>query len=373
MLENTLGLFTTLAVYFILRASDGPMRAGVVRRAGWLAAAAACILAAVLSKGPVGLFPLATPLAIYFTLGRKSFAGVVAECGALVAVVAAAFGLVLLNPAASDYLIKYLHEQLFASLAGHREVVGSALGRFDIVWKMIRELAVPTAIAGLLLFAASRRGFLPLKSNVDRRAMVLCLAIAASASLPIIASPKQSGHYAFPSYAFYALAIAFWCAPAVGYLVAGESTGATGQRNGAQRSESASAGAASRQKLFWWLAAALLLAAIIMSCASAGRPQRDADVYCDTQALGQLLPRAAVVGLTEQLADDYPLLTNLARWDFIGAERSMAGHEFVLAAADGAIPTGFSKVPAQLTRYRLLQRTTVAAQSASSKRADSKR
>jgi 4-amino-4-deoxy-L-arabinose transferase-like glycosyltransferase len=75
MLENTLGLFTTLAVYAILRASDTRgSTSHVARRSLCLALGAACIVAGVLSKGPVGLFPLATPLAmcIAFPNGRGS-------------------------------------------------------------------------------------------------------------------------------------------------------------------------------------------------------------------------------------------------------------------------------------------------------------
>ena len=57
LLENTLGLFAVAAVYALVRSSEGG-RAKLL----WLAVGAASIAAAVLSKGPVGLYPLATPL-----------------------------------------------------------------------------------------------------------------------------------------------------------------------------------------------------------------------------------------------------------------------------------------------------------------------
>ena len=59
MLENTMGLFTTASIYCSLRAASG-----VRTWLPWLAGAALCILAAVLTKGPVGLFPLVTPMVI---------------------------------------------------------------------------------------------------------------------------------------------------------------------------------------------------------------------------------------------------------------------------------------------------------------------
>jgi hypothetical protein len=278
--------------------------------------------------------------------------------------VAAAFGLMMLSPAARDYLGKYLHEQLFASLAGQREVVSSALGRFDILLKLVRELVVPAAIAGLLIFAARRTGLAAsFRDGAVRRESLLCLLIAASASLPIIASPKQSGHYVFPSYAFYALAIAFLCAPAVIFLLTPNVASEEGVRRLVVRR---------RHLLLRSASATVFIAVVAAAIALAGRPQRDADVYRDTRELGQLLPRASIVGLTKQLADDYPLLTNLARWDFIGAERTTAGHQFVLAPAGGPLPDGFDEVSTHLTRYRLLERRTVVTQSASSERASPK-
>ena len=177
MLENTLGLFTALAVYAILRASDGGRAAPA-----WIVTGAAAIAAAVLSKGPVGLFPLATPLVIHFALRRQSLARAIAHQAALVLLVAGAAGLILFMPGSADYLSKYLHEQLLASLAGRREVVASALGRLDIIWKIIRELALPAAIAGGLIVAALRRGFhrSDPENRADPRAIAFCLLTAAN-------------------------------------------------------------------------------------------------------------------------------------------------------------------------------------------------
>ncbi|HEV2972045.1 MAG TPA: glycosyltransferase family 39 protein [Pirellulales bacterium] len=365
LLENTLGMFAAFAVYALLRAADSGRAAPA-----WLAAGAAGIAAAVLSKGPVGLFPLVTPLVAYCTLKRRTLARAVAENAALVALVAAALWLICLLPGAADYLDKYLHEQLFASLRGQREVVGSALGRFDIVWKMLKELILPTTVAGGLIWGA-RRGVvrsresipsastsvhggeaasnsLPLPlgegrgegATANRSALAFCLLTAASASFPIVASPKQSGHYAFPSYAFYALAIALWCAPAVIQWMAGAGKPAAMIR---------------RHRLLRYAAASVLALLGIATCAMAGRPHRDQGVYHDALVLGKILPKSSIVGLTDDLANDWPLQTNLARWDFIGADLA-AAHPYLLATAAAPPPTGFAEVPTEMSRYRLFKR-----------------
>ena len=70
MLENTLTALTTFAVYFVLLSADVEGRAWSPRRLLYLAAAATAIAAAVMTKGPVGLFPLISPGCIWLA-GQK--------------------------------------------------------------------------------------------------------------------------------------------------------------------------------------------------------------------------------------------------------------------------------------------------------------
>ena len=67
-LENTVGVFATLAVYAVLRANENQRVLS-----GWIVLAAVCTLGAVLSKGPVGLFPLITPVVAGATVHRKNW------------------------------------------------------------------------------------------------------------------------------------------------------------------------------------------------------------------------------------------------------------------------------------------------------------
>ena len=294
-------------------------------------------------------------------------------------------------PGALEYSDKYLHEQLLASLEGHREIVASALGRFDILWKMARELILPTALAAGLFWLARRTGDNRLAEIIaggvagagpkgspggepagsepqrrvakaepqtspndrasptspDRRPILFCLLTAASASLPIMASPKQSGHYAFPSYAFFALAIALWCAPAVIHLFT---------------AAGAEASLARSHRRLRYAAAAVLALLVAASCVLAGRPHKDKDVYRDTLVLGHLLSKSTIVGLAPDLAADYPLQTNLARWNFIAADRATAGHEYLIAPITSitAPSAAYVEVPTKMSRYRLFRRTAVA-------------
>jgi hypothetical protein len=368
MLENSLGLFAIASVYASLRAADSP-RGWIA----WVGLAATCLMGAVLSKGPVGMFPLVTPAVIAITIRRGQLRHMLVIQEGLALAFMLLLGLVLVQPGAHNYLTTYFHQQVVSSLAGHREIVHSRFGRLDILFRMAGQLIVPGLVAAVLFYLArSRRGrtsaAAPIaEPNLAAREMLFCLFTAASASLPIAISPKQSGHYAFPSYALYALALAIWCVPAVLKLF--------GSPNSAPPAPVGEVSVAPLAKGHQWLrglAGAAVACVLIATCFLAGRPHRDKDVYYDTLAIGRLVPRQSVIGFTSNLDDDYPIRLYLARWDGIatdfnvgnkasgGIAASTALPEFCLASLDAAPPAGYTLVPADLIRYRLFERKVAA-------------
>ena len=242
LLEGTMSLFAIAAVYAVLRAAEGR------RSLLWLALGAASTVAALLSKGPVGLFPLATPVLIGLTLHWKPrsehsandaaeslqglrfsnspwanrwriLAPALAANVVLIGLSAALLGLVVMQPGAADSIAKYWRVQVLASLAGHRETITSSLGHLYIVREIIRELFLVTALGANIVFWSRRFAGTGSKDESLRRAIAFCLLTGLGASLPIILSPKQNNWYPFPSYPFYTIAIALWCAPSLSRLL----------------------------------------------------------------------------------------------------------------------------------------------------------
>ena len=255
----------------------------------WIVAGGLSMLAGVLSKGPTGLFPLVTPLVAWATLRRQTWIRALATNAAWVFFFCAGFGLVLLQPAARECISEYLHQQLLPSLAGQR---GLTLdwGQFYILKAIQINLRVPAlATVVVILIDYLRRRYVAQGSQpsspasdmaLPTRAFLFSLMTAASASLPIILSPKQLTHYAFQSYPFFALALALSCAPALERLLSAAKLKST-QR--AHRLIRASAGAT----------------VVVLACVStvvAGRPHVDEERLHDTFVLGRLLPSGTVVG-----------------------------------------------------------------------------
>lgn len=344
LLEGTMGLFATGAVYALLRAAGGG------RSVVWLPVGAACIAAAFFSKGPVGLFPLVTPIIAGITLGwspgQRSIARAIGANAVLVALTVSIVFLVLRQPGAADGFMQYLHVQVFASLAGARDATHSSLGRLYIIRELIRELFVVTIAAAALVYWARRRGVAQSEQTSGLgRGIAFCLLMGLCASLPIMLSPKQFNWYLFPSYAFYVLAITLWCGPALVHLLARGNEAK--YRCGLSLSAWASAIAAS-------ILAAGLVAAVV-------HPPRELDVYHDTLELARLLPKGTAIsflGRTQEIHRDSAIGFYMVRWGYLAPDRE-AGHEYLLLStnANSQPPSNYHEIPSELRLYRLYQRS----------------
>lgn len=345
MLENTLGFFAIASVYASLRAAYSGSRATL----GWTLLAAGCALGGVLCKGPVGLFPLATPVLFAIAFRRWTSRQLLAAVS-LPLMFAALLGVLLLNAPAYQFLSIYFHSQVEASLASNREIYATRLGHLAPIGKIARELCAPMLIAaGLRIWARWRRRDADVetarlefgKHRVTRAALYFALLTAASASLPIMISPKQLGHYVAPSYPYYALALAIMCSNAVEYLV------------NAGRNQVRAALLSYRLR---WLCGVLICATVVVACVLAGRPGRDKDVYRDTLALQHILPGATTVNVGSDVSTDWALKSYLARWNQTAINLGAAPRKYCLTLKGSKAPEGYVPLKTDLVRYQLNQR-----------------
>ncbi|HEY2894547.1 MAG TPA: glycosyltransferase family 39 protein [Pirellulales bacterium] len=330
-LENTLTVFTTAAVYAILRACESSKRSWV-----WATLAGLAIVAAVGSKGPVGLFPLATPLLAQLTLrccAPRRFAGVQVV---LLTVLAIALGLVLANPPAREFLTRYFHQQIVDSLQGQRETNDSPVGRFQLVVDLCWDLGLSFAVAFLVRWPVRRQVTL-LGADEVRPATRFFLLSALSASLPIMISPKQSAYYAAASWPLYCLALAAWCAPAAESVA---------------RAASAKF-ALERFFTLTWRAAAVL--ALLITAGAPlwwKHPLRDGELMADVDRLAQIVGEHQTIAVGPELQREWSLQAYLFRRHYISV--AVAGVcQFRLEAAEVPPATSDPSVAAGLSQFRL--------------------
>ena len=270
MLENTLSVLTTFAVYFVLVWADPEGRAWSPRRLLCLATAATAIAAAVMTKGPVGLFPLISPGCIWLAGQKLRLLDAILAMFVLSAVTAALLALILATPAAQAYADLYVSNQVMASLSGAR---GSDGGGWSAIYKLAIAMIIPLLVA-TGSYAAVRRWFsgarrFPQTTALSRGNALLSLLIALSASLPIFLSPRVNGFYFNQSLPFYALAFAFFGAPSVAVLL-----------------RSIPSRALARMSSGFAVA---LVATVVAASFMFGRIGRDRDTLHDTKLIGAYL------------------------------------------------------------------------------------
>ena len=290
MLETTQSLLTTAAVLlFVLSVQSAS--AGMV----WAGLAGALVVAAVLTKGPTGLFPLAAP-AIGLALFRAHRRAMVRSGVAMALGFVATVALVLSSNAARTGLRGYWEEQLSVSISGTRR---SGRGRWESLGRHLAggiflRMGALAAIGWLVGRSARKPGD---AIDPDARTWRWFFALLAlSASLPVALSARISGHYLVPSMPIYALAFAAFTLPLL-------RTRLDSLR--ARRALPATMAA---------LGAALLAAAVAIPLAGGVLEARDASWIAEYRRLAPALPRDATLGTCEAARGEFGLHAYMLRF-----------------------------------------------------------
>ena len=336
MLESTQSMFTLLAVGSAIGALGTAGRPSLA----WAALSGSAVTAALLTKGPVGLFPLATPWA-YWT--ARASTGLFAKRPAPVArlrrvglVSAIQVGVtcvtllaVLSYGPARTGLQSYLDQQLRPTIAGARETSAT---RLRFARKLAQDLLPMTALTALVLYLARRRLTASPPENWQWAGTFLLLGIAAS--VPLAVSPKQSGHYVVPSMPLFALAFAS--------MIGGAWAGI------------APVSVRARRRMLW--AAALLIggsAAVL--AARWGTAGRDAQRLNDLERVFEVVPRGTTLGLCSASMSDWGLHAYAQRLWRASLDGGAAPHRWALAphAYGCAAPDGCEAVALDTTTMAL--------------------
>ena len=275
LLETSLSLLTTAAV---AAAVEAAFAARPTSTAAWGIVSGVCVVAAALTKGPVGLFPLAAPVMFWMIFGnRRAWASLVGQWSA---VMLCAIALLSFEaPRAS--LAQYLDQQVFASLGGRREI---SAGSWTIVIQLVSGVWAPIVLAGGLIVAAAQRFVRPRQPQRAQAAALFLVGLAGT--LPIAVSVKQAGHYLVPGVPLYALAAACLLAPTAAVLI---------ERLAVRQHE----------RFVNSLSAVVLLVAIGVAYVPALR--RDAPRLADLDVLAAGVPRGATIGICPESNGDWGL------------------------------------------------------------------
>ena len=198
MLENTMSVFVLLSVYLMI---VGYQRNNKV----WLFLAGLSLLAAFLSKGFTGLFPLVFPI-LYcaFDQKRKWIQGPI-DSLLLVLTLAVLSGIMFLAfPASFAYLKDYIRLQVIGG-GLHEATVSS---RFSIVFDLLLQLMIAYAVAIEMAISKSHNKVnnTVFEFPTDKSWFYTFLILGLLGVLPIMVSVKQRDFYMLAALPFFALA-----------------------------------------------------------------------------------------------------------------------------------------------------------------------
>jgi len=206
LMENTMSIFTTASVLiFVLFLKRNWNLFVSASLSGIL------IFLAIISKGPVGLFPLVAP--ICFMLGGNQFN--LNKIAMYTCIQAAIFGAVFFvtfsMDEAGNFLRHYLDLQLLPAL--HNPESNALLH-----WPILNQLfwaALPMLSLAIISICICSKKF---SKNITLREALIFIAIAFCASMPILLSAKQHRYYLLPSFPFYAMGFACVIVPLVQFV-----------------------------------------------------------------------------------------------------------------------------------------------------------
>ncbi len=192
MLENTMMLACFGAVWAQI---VGMKRNSLM----WFLISGVLVFLAFMSKGVLGLFPLATPVAIGLAYGQLR------QMVPRSVMVLFGFGAGMLLLWSSEeswrYMVEYYYGQVYNSVSGVRELDNP---HAYILLKLLSEI-LPILGVTLVMWLLAGRPRLWLDTGAATR---LWLLIALSASLPLVVSPKNRWYFLVLSTPFYGLALA---------------------------------------------------------------------------------------------------------------------------------------------------------------------
>ena len=328
LLENTMGVFSIYAVFFILKSLK---ESKVI----FTLLGAILIVLAFLSKGVVGLFPLVAPLIFGITYNERKKS---ALYFLFLLLFSSAISLLLVSvfPEIKINLVKYFNQQFIPSLSKAREITTN--NRFKIIFDLTLNLAIPIILS--VFFAIKKWKGKTQKKLPYKKSFLFFILIAISASIPLIISLKQRKFYLIPSIPFYALSFSYLLYRPIKDQI-------------------------DRIPIYilqWLNRVSIIVLAfvIIFSTVKFGDFSRDEETIKDIYKISKHIPKGTVISTTEDLWSDWGLVAYMSRIGSLSLDCDNK-HEYFLLRKEAVLvsPNGYDSVNLKLENYVLLKRTRV--------------
>lgn len=228
---------------------------------------------AFMTKGFVGLFPIALPFFLWVIYRDKPFLKVVIDSAILTAIpVAIFFVLILVDEDAKLCLNTYLFERVFNSI----QSVSNVSRRTMIMEKLVLQMLLPIIITSSLLLIQRFKFNVKLDKSQKKQSLIFLL-IGISASLPLMVTKEQRTFYLVTSMPFYAISLALISGNAVKLLVNNLSL------------------STSLKYFIRILSVLILVTALTLTITKVGNASRDGEILHDIYLIGPKIPQGEII------------------------------------------------------------------------------
>lgn len=342
MLENLVTVFSLAAVLLLLVAYVRPSPISIGGRFAMMVAVGFVVSLSLLTKGPVGLFPLATPAIYWLVFRRPPLWTVVIDSFVILAVITLFLLALYSFDASRDAIDRYLEIQLYSSLNGDRG--HNRGGGWHVLRKLLITNGYSLAVVALAALAGWRFrlvGASEIAHGQRRQRATFLILVGLSASLPLGLSPRVSNFYFNPSLPFFASGFCILTAPVA-----------------MQALLKLRAGAA---KVVWSVSLVTLLIGLGIVSFNFGRLGKDARTIEQAGLIQQTVCTyegncSASVSACETSWQDWALHTYMQRLYKIGIAKAEDGRsKFMIADDSCKMPVDYEIVPTNISPYVLLR------------------
>ena len=323
VLENTMGVFTLFACFFILKSL-------INNSWGYLVFGGLFIVFGGLSKGLVAFFPLAIPFIYGLVYKTKNYSlfNSFALSGIVVLIY---FILFFLYPDLYNNITLYLNKQLIPSLNNNREV--TTANRFYILLLLLNELLFPFFV---FIFIVALARFKRIKLTLTKPAVLFGL-IALSASIPLIVSLKQRDFYLVPAIPFFAISAGYFLIKPIQLLTALIS-----------------------QSILNWIKRIVVFLVIFFCCfifISPNISSRDSVLLEDVYKIASIVPDGTIISSVKEIQTNWLLIAYLSRIGYISLDKGVR-HQHLLIKKGENFPKGYVKTNVDLELFYLLKKSS---------------
>lgn len=339
-LEGTLTLFTYIAVILILKVLLSEKKHGLLLLLAGLSMATAFFV-----NGPQALFPLGIPFLYWIVFKQTSSRVMVNQTLFLGMVLFSTIGLVLLYPPAFENLKHYFLRQLMPILNGQDAANTKIWQRFYIFWMITREFLILLILTPVLLVAylkSQKLSFSQFKtshySSETKPWLIFLVLVGLSASLPILVSSRQGGHYYLAAFPFFILIFAYILSPLFESWIP------------KIKVESVIF------KSCLGISVLLLITALGINYYLAGKISPGRKLLKEVNAITQVVPPGSTISVPDSLYSNWDLHAFLYRYGNITLMLG-EGYPYFLDQKEAPLPSSiYQRVPSSLTYFTLFQK-----------------